>query len=393
MKNKRILISCNRTLAIGGIEKALANLLRTMNLEDNDVTLILADDKGPLQQLLPHDHLKIIYTSSIDAKALLMDDLRHFRLIKLIKGLWNRLLLRLDSYWYTQIYYQYRIIKRKLIFPHKFDCAISYTTDMSDLSIVAHVDAAKRICFVHSDATAGKRSARLNDCLFSHMDCIFAVSQRTSEQFTSMHPKYNNIMDVCYNLVDVDEIIKQANEPVTELTRDGALMLCTVGRLSSEKGQQMIPKAAQILKDKGYNFRWYLVGDGPTRNSIETDIVNRGLSEQIITVGAKTNPYPYINACDIYIQPSFIEALSVTVIEAKILNKAIVTTDAPGMRELISSGETGLILDTMTPEALADGIAKLLDHPELSAKFVENLRNESFDNETKLQKLYSFIDS
>ena len=63
------------------------------------------------------------------------------------------------------------------------------------------------------------------------------------------------------------------------------------------------------------------------------------------------------------------------------------------MREQFVSGENGLIVDAMTPGALYDGIKTLLDHPEIREKFVENLKNESFDNSREMQKLYDFIES
>jgi hypothetical protein len=63
------------------------------------------------------------------------------------------------------------------------------------------------------------------------------------------------------------------------------------------------------------------------------------------------------------------------------------------MREQFVSGVNGLIVDAMTPEALFEGIKTLIDHPEMRKKFVENLKNEGYDNSKELQKLYDFIES
>ena len=110
-------------------------------------------------------------------------------------------------------------------------------------------------------------------------------------------------------------------------------------------------------------------------------------------MGTKENPYPYIKNCDIYVQPSFTEGYCTTTMEAKILCKPIVTTDAPGMREQFVSGENGLIVNAMTPEALAQGIKTLLDHPEIMEKFRNALKKESYDTTKELQKLYDLIES
>ena len=112
----------------------------------------------------------------------------------------------------------------------------------------------------------------------------------------------------------------------------------------------------------------------------------------MILLGAKSNPYPYIKNCDVYVQTSFSEAYCLTVAEARILCKPIITTDAPGLRDQIISGENGLIVDAMTPEALFDGIKTFIDHPEMREKFVDALCSESNSDISPLQKLYDYIE-
>lgn len=129
------------------------------------------------------------------------------------------------------------------------------------------------------------------------------------------------------------------------------------------------------------------------RSEVEAEIERYDVADRVILLGTKINPYPYIKNCDIYVQPSFTEGYCTTTVEAKVLCKPIVTTDAPGMREQFVSGENGLIVDAMTPEALAEGIRQLLDHPEMCEKFTNALKNESFDNAKEMQKLYDFIES
>jgi len=103
--------------------------------------------------------------------------------------------------------------------------------------------------------------------------------------------------------------------------------------------------------------------------------------------------YPYMRHCTVYVQPSLSEAWGLTVQEAKIIGCSIVSTNFTGIEEQIVTGENGLIVDTMTPEALCDGIKALLDHPELRQKFTKNLlSHETYDNSSELSKLYNFIE-
>lgn len=392
MKGKRILICCNRTLNLGGIEKALTTFLRAFNTNENEVLLVLHNSDGVLHAELPLDKIKVFYTNTISSSALLKEDIRKLRLGEVVKGIWNRILLRKETDWYAQIMHAYRILERKLVFPGHFDCAISFTSDYSDLAMVVAADADKRVSFVHGDATQGPRAARLNDHLLRKIDKIYSVSERAKELFLQMHPACAPSADVMHNVLLCDEIRAKAEQSAEGMLLDGKLTLCTVGRLSEEKGQQMVPAAARILRDAGYDFRWYLIGDGGIRTQLEAEIEKEGLADCVILLGARANPYPYMKNCDVYVQTSFSEAYCTTTVEAKILCKTIVTTDAPGMREQFVSGENGLIVDAMTPEAIAEGVRTLLDNPELMEKFRTALQSESHDNTSELQKLYDLIE-
>jgi len=391
MKGKRILISCNRTLNLGGIEKALTTFLRAFNTDENEVFLVLHNSNGILQSELPLEKIKIFYTDSIDASQYFKDDLKHFRINEIIKGLWNRVMLRLDKYWYAQIMYTYHIIKRGLVFPGHFDCAISFTSDYSDLSIVLSVDADKRISFVHGDATQGIRAAKLNDKLERKIDKIYCVSEKAKDLFLKVHPSCIDSVDVMHNVIIAEDICKKANDPADGMILDGTMTLCTVGRLSPEKGQQMIPEIAEMLKQNGFQFRWYLVGDGSLRESLHHEISKRGLEGQVILLGGKQNPYPYMKNCDIYVQPSLSEAYCTTTAEAKVLYKPIITTDAPGMREQLIHEHNGLIVPEISPKSLYDAIYSLFVSPDKRTRFSDELHN-SANTMNELEKIYEFIE-
>lgn len=393
MKGKRILICCNRTLNIGGIEKALTTFLRAFDTEENEVLLVLHDTKGSLHAELPLDHIQVFYVDSVDAKAMLKDDILHFRLMEIAKGLWNRFRLHIEKDWYARIMYTYRIIQRKLVFPGHFDCAISFTSDYSDLSMICRADADKRVAFVHGDATRGERAARLNDHLFHQIDKIYSVSSQAGELFVQMHPQCKEAVDVLHNVILPQEIRDKATAPPKGMILDGTLTLCTVGRLSPEKGQMLIPPTADLLRQAGYDLRWYLVGGGGLETALRQEISRRGLQSHVILLGPKVNPYPYIKNCDIYVQTSLSEAYCITIAEARILHKPIVTTDAPGIREQCVHGENSLIADAMTAEALAGCIRTLLTDTALRERLIRKLIEASNTDFAPLIKLYEFIES
>lgn len=389
MKGKRILLCCNRTLGIGGIEKSLTTFVKELDTENNRVTLVLSNSSGELFQQLPTENIQIVYTGNINTSEMLKDDIKHFRIAEIAKGAYNRIMLRLNHNWYARIMYTYRIIQRKLQFQEPFDCAISFTTDYSDLSMALAANTDKHVAFVHADATQNPYIATLNDHLLRQFDKIYCVSENSKELFLKVHPDCVGAMDIFRNIVDVDEIRRQGGQPVEDMVLDGIPTLCTVGRLSQEKGQMLIPETASLLRKEGYLFRWYLVGDGNLRPQIERAIKQLGLNEYVILLGAKTNPYPYMKNCDLYVQTSFTEAYCLTVREARVFERFIVTTDFSSVQEQITDGKNGLIAEK-TAESLAEKISAVLNNPEYYRVDPETLKEKPGDSD--MERLYQYIE-
>lgn len=387
MRDKRILLCCNRTLGIGGIEKALTTFVKVFDTENNMVTLVLSNSSGELFQQLPTENIQIVYTGDINSAAMLKDDIKHFRIAEIVKGVYNRVMLRLNHNWYARIMYTYRIIQRKLQFQGPFDCAISFTTDYSDLSMALTANTDKRVAFVHADATQNPYIATLNDGLLRQFDKIYCVSESSREQFLQVHPDCLNAMDIFHNIVDIEEIRRQGELPVDDMVLDGTPTFCTVGRLSPEKGQLLIPETASLLREEGYVFRWYLVGDGSLRPQLEQAINQLRLNEHVILLGAKANPYPYMKNCDVYVQTSFTEAYCITVREARVFKKIIVTTDFSSVQEQIIDGHNGLIAKK-TPESLAEKISEILNSTERYNMEPSSVK----EKESEIDRLYHYIE-
>lgn len=382
---KKIAIVFNRMI-VGGAEKALVNFLQGFDTERYDVTLFTLNDQSMYLEQLPKN-VDIQFT---EYKGSLKDDLKHFALGRIINGICCRLMVRLSHDQFRKFSYTVRTYPE---LPGQYDCAVSYKLNYEDpATVIWRIKARKKCAWMHSSLETGceGKDSYISD-LLPCLDKVFCVSKNCKAQLDGMWPQYSGKTEVLHNLFPVKQIESLAEEKMEETLCATALV--TVGRLSPEKGQQLIPSALRLLLDAGYDLYWYLVGNGPLREEIERESERYGVRDRVILLGTKQNPYPYIKNCDIYVQPSFSEGYCTTTMEAKILHKPIVTTDAPGMREQFVSGENGLIVDAMTPEALAKGIKTLLDNPALMEKFRSALKLESHDHTKELQKLYDFIES
>ncbi len=204
-------------------------------------------------------------------------------------------------------------------------------------------------------------------------DGMVAVGEGVRDVLLTAYPAYRDRIRTITNFVDAEPIRKLADR--TPLPERGAKpILCTCGRLSREKGFDLAVESARILRGDGFDFVWYFVGDGPERKKIEAMIAEYGLGDSITITGFLQNPYPYIKNCDLYLQPSYEEAQPLALTEARILGRAIVSTDTVGGRAVLSNGETG-VLTPISAEGLAGGIAALLRDPDRRAS-LENLYTE-----------------
>ena len=137
----------------------------------------------------------------------------------------------------------------------------------------------------------------------------------------------------------------------------------------------MCIEAAKILKNKGYRFQWFLVGDGPSREELISQAISLGVEKEIRFVGMQPNPYPYIKAADIYVQSSRFEGFGLTVTEAKILGRAIVCTNFPTAYNQLENEKNGIIVE-MSADSIASGVERLLTDEALRQRIMQAAGNE-----------------
>jgi glycosyltransferase involved in cell wall biosynthesis len=204
------------------------------------------------------------------------------------------------------------------------------------------------------------------------------------ELIQGWYPEIADRIVLVENYVDGQTIYMQAKEKEVEKSQE-KLLLCTCGRMTPVKGFDLAVKAAKILKEKGMDFLWCFVGDGPQRKEIESLIAQYDLEKEIVLVGMQKNPYPYMVACDIYVQSSYEEAMPVTILEAKKLNKPVITTATVGGNRLVSDGIDGLVCK-IDADGLAEKIIYLGKNEILYKKMTITLENIDYTTEFEKYK-------
>ena len=382
---KKIIFVISR-MAIGGSQKSLVNALCALDYDQYDVTLYVRENKTELISELPSD-VKVTVNTNKRRYEHTPYTLFLYILILFLgligkKSLANRLDNKSRNY----------IVKRKTnyekkhykeILNQKYDIAISYLQGYTCKFTYDCVTADRMICFYHNSTDA---LPDIHKEYLSKFEKIVVVSDETKDFLSSRYPEISEQILVIKNLMNIDKIRSKAQEVTIEKTA-GIKYLCTCGRISQEKGYDIAIKTAQILKNKGYSFIWYFVGNGPDFQKTKNEAEKLSLNDCIQFLGSQENPYPWIGQCDIYVQSSYEEAQPLSIMEAQILGKPIVSTNTVGGKNLIKNNETGLLCD-INAEVLSDSIARLIDDKDLCNRLSENTKQidyQSYNQQIKKQ--------
>jgi glycosyltransferase involved in cell wall biosynthesis len=277
--------------------------------------------------------------------------------------------------------------------PGQYDVAIAYQQGVPTFFIATKVNAKKKLAWINADIFAAGYDMDYCRQFYDKMDHIIAVSERLREKLSKKTPWMKDKLQCIYDIINPSLIQQFAGAPHDGMDAcDGEITsIVTVGRLAKPKNHSLAVKAARILKDKGVNFKWYFVGEGEMRASIEEEISMLGLERQVQLLGFKENPYPYMAMADVYVQTSSFEGFGLTIAEAKILQRPVVSTNFDVVHDQITDRQNGLIAE-MTPESVADKIMELLHDETLRQRIIHNLTKEAnLTSTTEIQKFNSLI--
>ena len=222
-------------------------------------------------------------------------------------------------------------------------------------------------------------------------DKIVSISRDCTLSFVKKFPLLQNKIIEIENILSPSFIKVEANANVaTEMNDNNGIKLLSIGRYDYAKNYDNVPDILKRVLGQIPNVKWYIIGFGEQENSIRQKIAELGMENNIILLGKKINPYPYIKACDIYVQPSRYEGKSVTVREAQILCKPVVVTNYPTAKSQIIDGIDGVIVP-MDNDGCANGIVNYIQNKELQNNIMDYLKSHNFGNESEVNKLYDLL--
>ncbi len=396
---KSILIAIHY-LEIGGAEISLIGFLQSIDYSKYDVDLFVYSHRGELLEYIPK---QVNLLKEIGVYAHMEASVG----TALKRGYFGLVLRRV----WAKIRYAFYKIKHPSLDNHPLHNIISesvlpilpkigrkegYNLAISYLQphniVLKKVSAAKKACWIHTDYACVGVDVQQEIGVWSAYDNIVSISEDVTNSFLSVFPSLKNKILLLKNILSADFVRQRTLEIEEKEIRkempklEGGVNILSVGRFCYAKNYDNVPDICRRIINKGCRICWYLIGYGSDEELIRKKIKEAGVEKNVVILGKKANPYPYIKSCDIYMQPSRFEGNSVTVREAQILAKPVVITAYPTSGSQVEDGQDGIIVP-QDNEGCATAMAEIIKDKVLIEKIRAGVVKKNFENKEQINVL------
>lgn len=205
----------------------------------------------------------------------------------------------------------------------------------------------------------------LIDHLYNEADHIVSVSRHVQNDLTETLELSAVPTSVIYNPAYPENLdAKIATGADHRWLQDRTIpLLVAIGRLQPQKAFDCLIEAVAKLQTQR-PVRLLIIGDGPSRSTLESMITDRNLAGCVELAGYQPNPFPFLANANLFVLSSRYEGFGNVLVEALACGCPVVSTDCPGgPREILVDGKFGRLVAPGDTDALAKGIAQALDNP------------------------------
>ena len=355
---KKILVF-GYTMEMGGAEKALVDTLNYLN-DKCEIDVYLLEKKGSLLNSIP-DNVNVYQMKNNIITYILFRFIPFYRK-KIINNIANK-----KDYGYAFGYMEGR-------------CG----TWVSDIN-----KKIKKYAWIHNDVM--KYDIGISDKeirkTYNNVDKVICVSNDARDNFCLKYGILKKKTEVIYNFIDEETILKKADEFDVE---NNVYTFVNVAKMRDQKRQDRLVNAAIYLKEKGYDFKIQLIGDGPNLEKIRAMVKENNVEDKVEILGLKTNPYPYIKNADFFVLSSYMEGYGIVIKEALLLKTKVITTDVVGPREILDNGKYGVIVPN-NDESLKYVLEDILKNKNKYRKLENELKKYKGDNEEIKKKTLKLL--
>lgn len=283
-------------LRVGGIQKALVNILNEIDYSQCCVDVYLYDDQC-FFDVPSHENLNIHYLPPMPSFYRLM----YFGLVK--------------------------AISKDVTGGKEYDVAVDFSSYRQECAVGAiKAKAKKRVMWIHNDVEIKQKNEPKYRVLWhffkgklKYYDAFAAVSPGIIDGFRRVTGITDKPITAIPNHIDTGEIFRKVKAPIDFTVDESKLNLCSVGRICHQKAYDLLMTYLAEVKKTRSDFHFYLIGDGPDRPALEQQIRELGLTEHVTLLGNQPNPFPYMDKMDGFVLTSRYEGQGMVIWEAKAL--------------------------------------------------------------------------
>ncbi|EGQ2804479.1 TPA: glycosyltransferase [Staphylococcus pseudintermedius] len=398
-----------------GITTSVINLLANINYDKYDVTVFTnntnnVEQLNNLQSL--NDNVRIV--------------LRRGPMIATFKELYQNEFVRQRGIYksFEKRLYPKALFERefrKIFGDSQFDYAIDYSGyAMFWSNLVLASGAKKKYILLHSDIKSdmertvkGKRPHYQNlkgvISLYPYFDKLVSVSEATKKlnqsnfgglKLKNRHIASRNTINIekINQLVDDDsDLFEKNGTPVLPtLTEHGMeaiefsqddFKIVSVGRLSPEKGFDLLIKAVAELAPKYPQLKLYILGDGPLKGTLKSLVEQLGIQNHVYFLGQRRNPFFIVKRADVFALTSHYEGQSMVILEALTVGTNVLASDIIANRYVLEDEKYGMLVEKNEVD-IAKGLEQFINGTNKDyAKF-----NAVAYNEETIQEFYSLLE-
>ncbi|MDH2362479.1 glycosyltransferase [Priestia megaterium] len=391
----KILFVVSVLKGIGGIESSLINLLNNLKDTQHELSIcVIGDYISPSTEIPSNVKVikgnKIIKYCCVEYKDLSMSLSR----IELLGAAFIKILKRLIGF-RPILLTCLKVMKNS----EKYDIAISYSNDMyrdvysggCEDYVEKCIKAEKKIAWIHNDAREHGLTQSICKRKYNKFKYVVNVSQACKKIFDEIIPKYEYKSKVITNTLYFEDISRKKRD--ASPFSDNKFNLVTVARVENQQKRiDRILECCKLLKIKGLkNWKWTVVGDGPDLLNLKQKAVDMGIDDVLEFVGRKSNPIPFMQHANIFVQTSDYEAYSMVLIESLYVSTPCLVTNYDSASNIIRNNYNGWIVEKSIDE-LVDKITYLSSNPEILNTVGENCIKSSRElNKKALSSFYNLL--
>lgn len=398
MSKKKILIIMPG-MFIGGAERSLLGLLEALDYEYTEVSLFLYRHEGEFMRYIPSEvnilpAIPEYATFDVPVSALLKNRQIAFAFARVMAKAAATIRRRSCGGQYS-VWIPMQFISKYLQpllpkIPGNYDLAIMFL-GVAD-TLLNKVSAKIKAAWCHTDYDSLYPDKKMDEAVYERLDWIVNVSDSCTSIFKKHYPHFSEKAITIENILPARTIRREAHEPIEAKVSGKGIRLLSIGRFNSIKNFHNIPYMCRKLRQKGMDVSWDIIGYGQEEARICAAIAEEGMEEYVTVLGKKDNPYPYIEQCDLYVQPSLLEGKSVTVREAQLLGKPVVITRYATSASQLEENVDGVIVP-MDIDACVAGIAALLHDKEKMERLSETCLSRDYSGADEVEKIYRLMEN